>query len=355
MSSERRNLFVLKHNGRDDNLGDQVILLTLAEHLREFGAVHMQGTPPDFLAGQVAGSHEARLVAEALMTRLRGGRRFDFAPPGARLWTAPTQPRAKRSRRETWLRRLTRQKWVALGLSVIPGADHSWCKGLSWIGVRDRASLAALKPVAGDRVEYFPDLALMLTPRPGTSARAGVGLSFRRSVPELRGADDGDGALPAAVAAMVASLPRDLRSAAIAFHQVEEDTAFADELAQTNGLAIHPARLTLQTWTPFYQELRMVLSNRLHCLLLGACCGALPIAVTAAGHVKLVSLFESLGWADLVVPTDDASQVAARIQAIVARAPFYGTLVADTLAAQRTIGRETLARVFGAGRSRVSR
>jgi hypothetical protein len=51
----------------------------------------------------------------------------------------------------------------------------------------------------------------------------------------------------------------------------------------------------------------VVVSNRLHALLLAGLCGAVPIALTSLAHQKVIGVFDSLGLSELTIDAEAAS------------------------------------------------
>jgi exopolysaccharide biosynthesis predicted pyruvyltransferase EpsI len=156
-------------------------------------------------------------------------------------------------------------------------------------------------------VHYFPDLAFLTPPAVGSAVVDGrMFYSFRHAIPEEKNSIDYKDRLLSALQ----SIDQILRNRAIAtasFYQVDEDASWMRDLSTGFGHG-HFAQVTFDSHTEFFQKAGVVLSNRLHCLLLAARCGALPIALTSLRHSKLVSLYRTVGWSDLVLDIDDAER-----------------------------------------------
>ena len=231
---------------------------------------------------------------------------------------------------------------ISIGRSVIPDADHSRCERFDWLGVRDDASLRSLHAAGLNHAFYFPDLSFLAPPivEPGV-ARTAVGMSFRRSIPELQFSNNYEALLRSHLARYLGSgcarLPH-----IYAFHQVDEDAELADALGAKYGLARCVQRLTLATYESFYKTCSIVVSNRLHCLLLGAYCGAIPIAMTTSTHTKLASLFETVGWRSLLVCMDREERLAEAIARIQDNPSQYRIIVSSTFEQQRSLGTSIL-------------
>jgi polysaccharide pyruvyl transferase WcaK-like protein len=229
---------------------------------------------------------------------------------------------------------------------VIPEADHSWCQSVEWVGVRDDESLQALRDAGCGNANYFPDLAFLLEAQPIDAPRRAIAMSFRNTIPEDHHSADYEQHLTTAVAALVSSLNAVDRSDVVGFHQVEADASFVEELCQRHGLQRARERLTLSSYARFFAGARIVVSNRLHCLLLGARCGAIPVALTIGRHSKVVSLFRTVGWESLVLDVTDGRSVE-RFAAIRRDSESLRTLVNTTFERQRALAGEMLQRHFG--------
>lgn len=354
MSSQ--NLYLLHFNGRNDNLGDQFIFRALVRALTDLGLVHIRKGVPPFIAGAAPHASGWRLGWHSARTALRGGVVYDFLPPGGRTWTVATQARA--SARAS-LRAVKRQcldvvggRRIAIGASVIPAANHAWCEECDWIGVRDHESLAALRAAGIRRVEYFPDLSFL--PPPSSSAteveRGGLCVSFRKAVPEARDAQAYELQLSEAFGALTHQLTAEARGRSRAYYQVEEDEAFTRRLSHAHDIHFHPARVSLESFEPFYRSADLVVSNRLHCLLMGAYCGAVPVALTSRAHTKVTALFETVGWHSLILPIEEAEALPQRFAAIQQDLPRLRRIVAASFDEQRRLGLTMLAQRFGGDR-----
>ena len=344
----RRNLFLLQFNGRDDNIGDQFIFRALVDALRPLGTVLIRGGLPSFVEGAVS-VRKSTLPITTALARLRGCKVYAFNSPGARYSTKSAQ--RKRSRL-LWLKFLLFNvlggSRVAVGNSVMPGGDQSWCLQLEWIGVRDRASLAVLQAAGMERCEYFPDLAF-LPPRPPLSdaPRGKACFSFRQFVPDVRDTSGYGSSLRNAVAGLASSISQSTDLRPEFFYQVVEDQEFTAALSSETGISLHSDRISLTSFGDYFASAGIVVSNRLHCLLLGALCGAVPIALTSRDHTKLVSLFETVGWESLLLYLDESPTLADQLAAICHELPAFRSLVAETFDHHRRLGLDILERRFG--------
>lgn len=340
-----RPLCILRHNRRDDNLGDQFIFRALATELSRRGSIIMRDAPPQFVAHLPWMQRQHGFVASLLKHRLRGGRVFDFASVGAVLWEPPKdRPDVRPYRRlRKVLVQLTSPIPVAVGRSVIPGSDHSWCSSFKWIGVRDDESLNSLKSAGLGQAFYFPDLAFLQPAGSASPPRIiSVALSFRRSIPENRFAEPYARKVKEALADFLQGLPPGERQTATGFHQVEQDAEYMMEISREMAISLRPERLTIENESDFYARVQMVISNRLHCLLLGALGGSLPVALTDTSHSKLVSLYQTIGWERLVVLTDDPGSIPKQLAEIQAHRSSLQAMVVETCRRQRDLAQSQL-------------
>jgi hypothetical protein len=353
MKHRSRNLFLLRFNNRNDNLGDQIIFTALVDALKQHGILLMHGQIPPFVEGvRPAGGKWRSLVARAA-TKAGGGSVVQVLAPGALLWSHPDPPPTRssntlRKRMGRWLAGRT----ISIGQSVIDGADHSWCKHVDWIGVRDDNSRRALHQAGFTQVSYFPDLSFLLRSHHApTRGQNRMAFSFRSRIPEDRNSSEYERTIRNAFADIVGSLSSSDRGYAVGFHQVHQDGESVAQLCEEHGLRHVPAMLTLPSHQTFYQAQDVIVSNRLHCLLLGACYGAVPVALTMEGHSKVVSLFRTVGWESLILRADDDACVD-RFHQIRRDADRLRMLVHSTFAHQRRLGEDVLRRELGAdGRS----
>jgi polysaccharide pyruvyl transferase WcaK-like protein len=131
------------------------------------------------------------------------------------------------------------------------------------------------------------------------------------------------------------------------FYQVDEDAAPSRMLSQAHNFAFEERRVSLDSFESFYASADLVISNRLHCLLLGAHCGAVPVALTSREHGKVNALFETVGWKSLLLHVEDRGAIAQRLAAIRRDLPRLRNMVASSFDEQRRFGRQSLERRFG--------
>lgn len=346
-----RPLFIVQYNNRNDNLGDQFIFRSLANTLSTFGDVIIQGSSPAFVGNlpEEGGKWHSRFVRG--LAAMKGRRIYNVLAPGAALWNMPQATHlTERSGLRAFVARRLSGKTIALGRSVIPTADHGWCRGVDWIGVRDHDSLSALRNHGIDRAHYFPDLAFLDEQNQTREwdSRGGILLSFRPTIPESKHSITYKSQIQQSLQSIVSHFrehggDNDFRIS----HQVESDKDFGDEISEFIRSPQIPNCLTLESYQSIYEGVQIVVSNRLHVLLLAARCGALPIALTTRQHTKLVSLFTTVGLEPLLIFAEDSQSVASRFIEIVNRTKALKCMVDEMLVSQRTVAIQILDQVIG--------
>lgn len=340
MKKKFGHMFVLRYNQRDDDLGDQFIMKALADSLSGYGRLLIRKQCPDFLSGIPVDRNGLQSKLKRIVTNLGGSVVFDVLPPGAVLRKSASKEknRVAGGARETLWNRLTKAKRISLGRSVIPDSDHSWCQQVDWIGLRDNASIAAIKGAGIQHVGYFPDLAFLVEMLPGLPRRGSlgkIGFSFRSEIPERKNDDVEYSDMVRQATACISQYLRSIEQGQVfAFHQVTEDASYTARLADENDFTLHQAPITLDSYQDFYQEFDVVFSNRLHCLLMGALRGAIPIAVTTQEHTKIVSLYETIGWENLLIFADKPDEIISRLEAVFTDADGIRGCVSKTMVEQ---------------------
>lgn len=128
----------------------------------------------------------------------------------------------------------------------------------------------------------------------------------------------------------------------LSFHQVAEDAGFSGKIALSLGVALREHTVSLKDYAEFYDSAKVVVSNRLHCLLMGATRGAVPIALTTRGHSKLVAIYEALGWQHLLLFIDDAADAIRRCAEISNHLDEVQANVLQTVSKQRDLANQLL-------------
>lgn len=172
-------------------------------------------------------------------------------------------------------------------------------------------------------------------------------MSFRSTIPEAPDRKAYRENLSDAVAAIMGEFGSDARPNFRGFYQVDEDAAVSRALSQRHGVVFDDRRVGLDSFESLYASADLVVSNRLHCLLLGAYCGAVPVALTSREHGKVNALFETVGWKSLLLHIEDRATLVRRLGSIRRELPRLRGMVTSTFDEQRRLGRALLEQRFG--------
>ena len=335
-----------------ENLGDALINRAWLDCLRGFGAVVALGgpIPADYAAfveiAPIGRLGQLRATAAALRTARRDGGRVvralrpgHFDPTG--LGPLAATALGARARAQSLAFRLAgvRTVWAGTSIRLDDLRPAQRYAAIGVIGaadvviVRDQRSAEALTglPHRGDAVTVAPDLAFTLPWFGGGRTWAGgpahLAVSIRRSAVDPDLADQ--------VQAAVAELRATGAAAEVSVvSQVGRDDALATDLSGALGAALvvtGPTSTTFGAACSAYDRADVVISNRLHVLLLAASRGCLPIALAdpARDH-KLVGIFEDAGLAELVLAPADLSTLPRRLAALGPRASELRAAIAAT-------------------------
>lgn len=241
-------------------------------------------------------------AAEALVAVLRaalaGEQLCLFMTPGD-----VSHPNPAPQRNALWLlsKLLPRMTFAQVGASY-PNLDPATTRLLRavsrrphFLSVRDRRT-RDMMAAAGIEVPIVPDLAFGLPRAPTTDGRRVLALSFR-----ISGGDTVD-----TLAARLVPVVEEARSGGLEprlYWQVAEDRESSEALSVRLNVPVHEIvgrRPDFQSAQRFYSEVAVICSNRLHALLIGAACGALPMAMLRPDEVKVTGSFECGGLTSLV-------------------------------------------------------
>lgn len=332
---------------RLDNLGDEVIFVTLARLLQKYGALRIKGRSEIFLGefspdGSLLVSRIRRVIH-----RLRGGVIVNVSAPGggiaAQSKVIVVEPKPSFFRR--LVKMVIQEKCILIGSSVPQQNPGRNFRPFDWYGLRDHESLRALQGAGIDSATYFPDLAFLIEKRQAVvpeTIRTRILFSLRKDVPDVKVDSDRADLTGAAFDQIVHSLPSAKRKYASLFFQVDEDFLFMKELAKKSDLDFRHEKLNRSDFMAFYANGQVVVSNRLHCLLFGAIGGAVPIALIYREHRKIVSLFETVGWEGLIVYVEEYMKVNQRFMRIMENINNNKLLVDEVISEQRQKGFSTL-------------
>lgn len=317
-------LFFYSAKTQFSNAGDALINRELTRLLRARGKiVAISGAAPsNFIAeiglndDELISGKEVKLILEAIRARLMGRIVYLVQTPGDIGAGGSVVP--------ALVRAVLAPVLAILGIRIIHvGASLSETSRfkltlLAWrsiflqgLGLRDHRSLETAADSRFRNFCYFPDLAFGagFSPRSLKEEKEKhkngirIALSFRGDKFSSRQRED----LISVIRKSLAKIP-EVSSVKIVV-QVDMDLTFSRQILE--GLAdwepelVHT--LSIEALRVIYSEADVILTNRLHALLLAALSGAAPIAmVDALRNKKVVGLLEGLGLADLVCDVSDS-------------------------------------------------
>lgn len=306
-----QRVFLTKFNGRSDNPGDMLIYDCLVEHLQKFGQVH-SFDPVPWSRHDIPTLSRLKLVKlgiKAFFSKVgpRPIRLVIAYPPGAVVgtWKISQTGSFVQSLKQlvkSLLWKLASRENILLGVSCYD-AEHLRSCGFSMIGLRDDESLQAFSDVSESEIVYCPDLSLSVRQDSSREFRDQTLISFREEFPENGMDDSYSQDLLDQIGRVFRLVDNRTPGNVSFFYQVPEDEPFNKKLLGLTGVGAtawnaHPSYGNLLS---YYQNAEIVISNRLHILLVAALSGALPIALTSSSHKKIVSLFRRLEWDDLLL------------------------------------------------------
>lgn len=329
------NLFLVENNNRDDNLGDQLISRELARFLSNFGKVRILGQPKAYHCAKAACT---RLIYNKLwrfVTSLLGLRIFQVFPAGG--WGKPKSesPALTRSGWRRLLQSRIHFRKIVLGANIYIDPAFTGLDDFKLLGVRDQRSLDSLRQRPHLNATFFPDLAVLdeSIPQANITRHLHTAVSFRNATPE--GVAFDPQGLAAFFQAFALAAPQCAHFNF--FHQVAEDATFAKQLSLlTAGATLHTPKLELQSYQAFYQQQAFCISNRLHCLLLAAANGCIPIALTSPKHLKLADCLSAMGWERFLFFTDAPATWPDKLHALASNLPAQRDFIATSRSDLRT-------------------
>ncbi|AMY70568.1 polysaccharide pyruvyl transferase family protein [Frigidibacter mobilis] len=345
-----------------ENLGDEVINgLLLRELARRQALRILTGKAPDWYRANIAaavggGGGDVRFIAD----RKRYMRDFVMGcllPPGNIMLLScgdvtTIKPNSRRSKMMSVLTRLPFLQIAQVGASrlKLADADKGWLARAAGkagrVTVRDEYSLQTLE-AAGIKTRLLPDLAFLLDYRRPDGATKAL-FMFRET-------DADSTAFVAQLAAMVAR-SRDLGLEPVFGWQVARDESFNRALAEHTGAGLlelpgsSEGRLTptLQA----YEGVAVIVSNRLHGLLLAASRGALPMPMLRDSERKVRGVFEHAGLAGLLVSDALAPGASAdALAGVMTQRSLYVDAVEQAFQANSASLRQGFDALFGTGRA----
>lgn len=321
-----------------ENLGDEAInALLLREIARRDQLRIFVGKAPDWYRANIAASlSSGALNAEFIRGRARYMLRFllrSLLPAGSVMLLScgdvtRAKPNPKRDRAMGLLSRLPFLEIAQIGASRLKAgrSEQVWLQRAAnrsgKITVRDGYSLQALE-AAGIRAGIVPDLAFLLEFAP--SRRGGKALFMFRD-PGL------EAEAFAAYLKPLVDRARETGLEPVFGWQVARDEACNRRLAALTGAGTlslpGSCEGRLEAALASYGEVSVIVSNRLHGLLIAASRGAIPVPLLNSGEQKIRGVFEQAGLAPLIL--DGRAPAAANAGALAGfladRTTWRGTL-----------------------------
>lgn len=184
-------------------------------------------------------------------------------------------------------------------------------------GLRDQKSVAKAQLLGIPAPEYTPDLAFLLPLRSTTRGltRRSLAVSLRQR--QWMG-DDGKNIL-GPLAAIAGKLKADGWSIRVV-QQVTLDEKLSESVMQRLGCSwasFAQTETSASAVLDAYADSAIVVSNRLHALLFGWACGAIPIAIVDPQHdSKIAGLFQQVGLQELILDCSHFGSLNERVQAL---------------------------------------
>ncbi|WP_371194968.1 polysaccharide pyruvyl transferase family protein [Glaciecola sp. SC05] len=211
-------------------------------------------------------------------------------------------------------------KIVRLGFSIGPFdnanvlAEKFGSKAFKFYGVRDTVTLDYAKKIGIDNCDYFPDMAWALNvaeyPRKKVNENKIV-VCFRSN--SYGTVHDQSYLTPLILCLEALLLESEFKDCELVFcHQVEFDKEpsrlLHEHFAGKHVTTLLDNRLGIADAHELYSEAAMVISNRLHVLILAALAGTLPLALIKPSHNgKITSIFNDNGLAECIVDSEKST------------------------------------------------
>lgn len=313
-----------------DNMGDLLINKCLIDELAEYGEVYLdtKNVPESFKA--VLLEHKnARELSEVSTLSLKGkgllllpfyrNFKFDymFKSPGPFGGSVTFGQKVKASLFQFIFSVMKQRgtKSYLIGNDFVLASDfdkkivRKYGKVLDGLYVRSKENVTLLKGLGVPDADYSPDLCFMMKADASAAQKQRVGISFR---------DMGDATnqkIKKAVKLYIdyfssKNVPIEI------FYQVERDKQFNLELFNEfrNDLVTFREKVLAWEERDYYLDKGVLISNRLHVLLLGQIYESLPVALLygQANTKKIKDLYDTVGMPDFVfsdVTTADLDKI----------------------------------------------
>lgn len=313
-------MIFLKFNNRDDNYGDQLIFECLYQELDQYDDIRFLASAPYYLDTVPIRFRNAFITALKLkLFKFESSVVID--PPGARFIPRVPEVLTQREKIKRWGMRkawkVIGARYMVTGVSIDPFKNPDYYNIYDSIGVRDRVTYELLKHTHKN-VFICPDMACLRVPKLklDSSVISPTIISLREQTPDDGYSNNYTSDLEAALAEILNTRITDFSF----YSQVDEDINYNRDLSGRFSADYKQGVPENFNYGKFLAGYGVVLSNRLHVLLPAMSEGLLPIVLISSRHTKLRSLFETYGWDDCLVYTDQPGSVVDRVEQIIKQA-----------------------------------
>jgi Polysaccharide pyruvyl transferase len=304
----------LANGGKDRNLGDVLLHHALRATLQTLGILVLprdRGLFSDRLYGHIA------LIMSGLRRRL--GRDICATlvlPSGQGIGKTALAAPLVIARlgylaflRASGVRIVSIGRGCSLQSRVTQLQEHGLCRLLDFYSLRDRASIEAANAVGVCEVGWFPDLSWLESPcqpiQPPAN-RSSLVLCFRE--PQDHFVRDINQVLMSVEAVLREAMELGLNEFVLVAHSVKDErmtAAIEERFRQFYPLQREPGILSLAAIPRVYGKAALVVSNRLHSLLLGLQWGAQVLALTTGTETKIRGHLRDIGLDDQVLVVNE--------------------------------------------------
>lgn len=228
-----------------------------------------------------------------------------------------------------------------------------------YYSLRDRDSIASVGATGVRWAAWFPDLSWLAASQAAPrSRRSSLVLCFRSNITE-----GGDAQLAASILGSLDAILREATNAGIKefllVQHHEEDAPITEAIESTYGSAYRVKRLlgvlSLADVPRVYGDAAMVVSNRLHSLLIGLQCGAQPLALLSSEETKIRNQFRDIGLAGHIVELAASGIEPGLVDRIMARRDATTKAVTDYRQSAMYAASAALASLFPGARDEFRR
>lgn len=309
--TEQLPIFFYSARTQASNAGDALINRELLRLLRAKGEIRAisGGMPPAFLhemelaADEVIGANNIDLFKALFTQALHGGGQLYLVLTPGDIFGGASKDGIARGLVFPILRALG-VRIIRIGASIgkftpLRARTEAWLSRWSYfLGLRDAISIAAANGYGMKHIGPFPDLAFMLD-RVARPARP-----IHTAALCLRDDHSNDADREKLVRSIDSLLAADSALQVVCVVQVERDESFMRRLTERYQ-ASHRTRFVqesrIDALLALYDDVDIVITNRLHSMLMAVSRGALPVALLDhEANRKIVGIMSDAGWTRLI-------------------------------------------------------